>query len=240
MRLPYPHGREALRVRRNISGFPHTPNIYYMARRGIDRPAPQNFPPDKELYQSWLNPLTLKDGKCSTPDTSRFQDLVPVLDEKRIESVNKDGNHKIVTLVAKRKSGETWRDNGGYFDGKLSVKSEIDTCWVTAKYRWVDGAEFENIKSGNTIVNSNTKLPQGWFESRGYLLGPTADLRHQDLSGITIQNVDLSRAKLDDIKSQNLVGTTNKLPPNWSLHQLGGNNNNGILIQSQSTRHRFG
>ena len=102
----------------------------------------------------------------------------------------------------------------------------------SADLRYIDlsSANLTGIQSGEVITNSDTKLPQDWIESGGFLLGPRADLRHQDLSGISIQNIDLSQAKLDDIKSQNLVGKPKKLPPNWSLHQLGGNNNNGILI----------
>ena len=102
----------------------------------------------------------------------------------------------------------------------------------SADLRYIDlsSATLTGIQSGGVITNSDTKLPRDWIESGGFLLGPTADLRRQDLNSISIHNVDLSRAKLDDIKSQNLVGIANKLPPNWSLHQLGGNNNNGILI----------
>ena len=102
----------------------------------------------------------------------------------------------------------------------------------SADLRYIDlsSATLTGIQSGGVITNSDTKLPRDWIASGGYLLGKTADLRHGDLSGITIQDIDLSQAKLDDIKSQNLVGKPKKLPPNWSLHQLGGNNNNGILI----------
>ena len=94
----------------------------------------------------------------------------------------------------------------------------------SADLRYIDlsSANLTGIQSGEVITNSDTKLPQDWIESGGFLLGPRADLRHQDLSGISIQNIDLSQAKLDDIKSQNLVGKPKKLPPNWSLHQLGG------------------
>ena len=102
----------------------------------------------------------------------------------------------------------------------------------SADLRYIDlsSANLTGIQSGGVITNSDTKLPRDWIASGGYLLGKTADLRHGDLSSITIQDIDLSQAKLDDIKSQNLVGKPKKLPPNWSLHQLGGNNNNGILI----------
>ena len=102
----------------------------------------------------------------------------------------------------------------------------------SADLRYIDlsSATLTGIQSGGVIANSHTKLPRGWIASGGYLLGKTADLRHGDLSGISIQNIDLSQAKLDDIKSQNLVGKPKKLPPNWKHFQIGGINNKGVLI----------
>ena len=102
----------------------------------------------------------------------------------------------------------------------------------SADLRYIDlsSANLTGIQSGGVIINSDTKLPRDWIESGGYLLGKTADLRHGDLSGITIQDIDLSQAKLDDIKSRNLVGKPKKLPPNWKHFQIGGINNKGVLI----------
>ena len=64
----------------------------------------------------------------------------------------------------------------------------------SADLRYIDlsSANLTGIISGGVIANSDTKLPRDWIESGGFLLGPTADLRHQDLSGISIQNIDLS------------------------------------------------
>ena len=97
----------------------------------------------------------------------------------------------------------------------------------SADLRYIDlsSATLTGIQSGGVITNSDTKLPRDWIESGGFLLGPTADLRRQDLSGISIQNIDLSQAKLDDIKSQNLVGIPKK------CHQTGRSiSSEGIII----------
>ena len=102
----------------------------------------------------------------------------------------------------------------------------------SADLRYIDlsSATLTGIQSGGVIANSHTKLPRGWIASGGYLLGKTADLRHGDLSGITIQNIDLSQAKLDDIKSQNLVGKPKKIATKLEALSDRGINNKGVLI----------
>ena len=125
-----------------------------------------------------------------------------------------------------------WPENRGDRE-KVPPKYNVTiyrSCMYRGKYEWISASTFNNIKSGGVTTNSNTRLPHGWTASGGYLLGRTADLRNEDISGITINNIDLSNAKLDGIQSKNLVGRPRKLPPNWRLFQLSGQNNRGLLI----------
>ena len=149
-----------------------------------------------------------------------FQKYHPILDQNRLS----DFSQEVMETV-----GNTTFDWQPSRRNLWTIRRFVN-CMSSANYRWISDSEFLEIKSGNVIVDENTKLPPNWVESGGYLLGKTADLEDQDLRGITIEGVDLSRARLHNIQSQNLVGKPKKLPWRWNLFQIGGNNNKGVLI----------
>jgi uncharacterized protein YjbI with pentapeptide repeats len=97
------------------------------------------------------------------------------------------------------------------------------------------GANLTAVRSGG-LVGSAAALPPSWAQSKGYLVGPGADLTGADLSdanltavaltntnltsvdlhGADITGVDLSGATLSGVRSGSLVGPPSALPTGWS------------------------
>ena len=94
------------------------------------------------------------------------------------------------------------------------------------------GANLTRVWSGS-IQGTVFRLPIGWQLTNTYLIGPTAILAHASLSGINLNEVDLSGANL---YAANLIGTNlsgaNLTSVNLTDGQVSGANLSGAILTS--------
>ena len=118
----------------------------------------------------------------------------------------------------------------GLFDGATLQGSTITDSQFS-------GSDFTGLISGG-VIGTPSILPTNWSLAGGYLLGPTANLTNDDLSGVNVANADLAgayltganlsgtglgSANLSGLITGGVTGTPSTLPSNWSLA-------NGYLI----------
>lgn len=89
----------------------------------------------------------------------------------------------------------------------------LDNCDLTNTN--LSDAILSNIKSGN-IAGIPKNLPENYKIVNGYILGPDVDLTEVDLSGFTLNDIDLSKSILKNVKSGNIKGNP-KLPSGYNL-----------------------
>ena len=80
----------------------------------------------------------------------------------------------------------------------------------------LEGANLDDVKSGG-ITGKPSALPERWILSKGYLIGPGADLSGANLSGANLEGANLEGANLDDVKSGGITGKPSELPEGWVL-----------------------
>jgi len=83
-------------------------------------------------------------------------------------------------------------------------------------------ASLAGVASGE-ISGLPKSLPSGWALQNGYLIGPGADLSGANLSGFSLEDVSLSGAVLDGVRSGGVSGSPLSLPTGWALR-------NGYLL----------
>ena len=79
----------------------------------------------------------------------------------------------------------------------------------------LSGAILSNIKSGN-ITGIPKNLPENYKIVNGYIVGPDVNLTEVDLSGFVLNDIDLSKSMLKNVKSGNIIGNP-KLPSGYNL-----------------------
>ena len=77
-------------------------------------------------------------------------------------------------------------------------------------------ADLTGVSSGE-IKGAPTSLPTQWKLTKGYLVGPGANLKFADLSNVDLTNAYLNSARLDFVASGGIIGTPSSLPLDWSL-----------------------
>jgi len=78
-------------------------------------------------------------------------------------------------------------------------------------------ANLTGVKSGGIKGRQPSALPERWILSKGYLIGPGADLSGANLSGAYLEGAYLEGANLDDVKSGGITGKPSALPEGWVL-----------------------
>ena len=120
-----------------------------------------------------------------------------------------------------------WALVNGYLVGPGVDLMRVDLTGANLAGVNLDGANLwdatlTNVSSGG-IPDSNVSLPDGWYLTVGYLVGPSANSTNANLSGANLDNVDLSGATLTGVMSGGIGGTPLALPAGWTL-------NNGYLF----------
>ena len=93
------------------------------------------------------------------------------------------------------------------------------------------GSDFYKVRSGDVTIarGAEAQLPDEWHFVGGFLLGPTADLSNQILSDLVLsKDIDLSKANLNGLKSNNISGNPS-LPDGWKLLKQEGKNYGFLL-----------
>ena len=108
----------------------------------------------------------------------------------------------------------------------LSNANLTDAVLTGANLSGVDlsGATLNGVVSRG-ITGTPKSLPPLWKVSRGYLIGPRANLTGATLSGVDVTDVSLRYAQLDGVASGGIVGDNVILPDGWRLA-------NGYLVGS--------
>ena len=189
-------------ISKNIIGTPILPDNYKLIKNCIIGPG-----------------VSLKGIDLKNTDLSGFHldncDLTNTNLSDAILSNIKSGN---IAGIPKNLP-ENYKIVNGYMLGPDVDLTEVDLSGFTLNDIDLSKSILKNVKSGNII--GNPKLPSGYNLIHGIIFGIDVDLRHADLSGIelydiNLDKIDLSMCNLKGIKSRNIRGTP-KLPENYLL-----------------------
>jgi uncharacterized protein YjbI with pentapeptide repeats len=130
------------------------------------------------------------------------------------------------TLGVPQTIPEGWRATGGFLLGSGADLSSADLSGanlsglhldgVTAEGALLAGADLTNLKMTGTlgVVGS---LPTGWKLSKGFLLGPDANVENLNLAAVSLSGVSLANANLQGVASSAIVGSPSALPSGWKM-----------------------
>ena len=124
-----------------------------------------------------------------------------------------------------------WKLTVGYLVGPKANLANANLAGASLSSIKLATATLSGVRSGG-ITSKPSSLPAGWVCSGGFLLGPSANLAGENLSGIdfgvaslakanltgaNVTGATLAKANLENVISSGLIGTPKSLPKGWKL-----------------------
>jgi uncharacterized protein YjbI with pentapeptide repeats len=98
----------------------------------------------------------------------------------------------------------------------VGTASKLDLFGATLTGADLSALTLSNVSSGLIVCWGSVQLPSSWVLENGLLLGPSANLTGESLSGMNLGTVNLSSATLTGVASGDVSGAP-VLPGSWSL-----------------------